>query len=98
MLTHDQIFVEICHVLREREPQLFQGGEPWKPAGLDDLHRRIGDLVKAVQMQPDHEDATIPLTGVCGECDYQTSCGYCLHRDREACILQRHLNTILTVV
>jgi hypothetical protein len=84
------VIAEVYSALREKRPNLFDGGEAWGPGGVSELASHIGRVLESESaFSSDDPETTaarlMPL--ICAECHHRTSCGYCLVRQQHACVM-----------
>ena len=95
-----RLLIALYRDMRSRRPQLFRGGEPWRPGGVYDLPDLLPRIAAAARLahqdSPDGgNDSHRWTTLVCPSCQHQTPCGYCAHRGRDTCVLRGEAEGII---
>jgi hypothetical protein len=95
------ILTSVYQTLRQRRPELFRRGEPWRPGGVWELRDHLGGLIEAARAAagtPERREPCLRIVRrhVCRRCDHQTPCGYCPVRDRNDCVLEQEACVILS--
>ena len=93
-----RLLVNIFQDIRQRRPELFRGGEPWRPGGMYELPNLLPRIVGAARLPPPHsplQEGQRWTNLICPSCPHQTPCGYCAHRSRDRCALRGEAAQIL---
>jgi len=95
----NELLLTVCRELHQRRPDFFQSEQRWAPGGVHELGRVFPVLTDAVQIRHATPEAAdwrkVVEREVCSRCQHQTRCGYCLVRDRGACVLLEEADWIM---
>ena len=91
------VIAEVYSALREKRPNLFDGGDAWGPGGVSELATHICRILESEPTRsPDDSEtsaARLKLL-ICAGCYHRTTCGYCLVRQRHACVMMNEAGAI----